>query len=152
MAKRVRLCTSAADAPQFRAASARLSINHRPNTVARRGEPVMTKRDRKAWILAGALFLALFFIWGVAYDCFPILLPSVLKQFHLTKEQIGKVPAAQALAALVVGPLVGWLLDRVAAQIVMSIGALLTAVGIVMMARAGSFNGVIAGSVVTGVG
>ena len=112
----------------------------------------MTNEDRRAWILAGALFLALFFIWGVAYDCFPILLPSVLKQFHLTKEQIGKVPAAQALAALIVGPLIGWLLDRVPAQIVMSVGALLTAIGIVMMARADSFNGVIAGSVVTGVG
>jgi MFS family permease len=112
----------------------------------------MTKQDRTAWILAGALFLALFFIWGVAYDCFPILLPSVLKQFHLSKEQIGNVPAAQALAALVVGPLVGWLLDRIPAQIVMSVGAVLTAIGIVMMARAGSFHGVLVGSVVTGVG
>ena len=112
----------------------------------------MTKQDRTAWMLAGALFLALFFIWGVAYDCFPILLPSVLKQFHLSREQIGKVPAAQALAALVVGPFVGWLLDRIPAQIVMSVGALLTAIGIVMMARADSFHGVLAGSVVTGVG
>ncbi len=112
----------------------------------------MTKQDRTAWMLAGALFLALFFLWGAAYDCFPILLPSVLKQFHLSKEQIGKVPAAQALAALVVGPLVGWLLDRIAAQIVMSVGAVLTAIGIVMMARADSFDGVLAGSVITGVG
>jgi MFS family permease len=120
--------------------------------VACRGEPVMTKQDRTAWMLAGALFLALFFIWGVGYDCFPILLPAVLKQFHLSREQIGRVPAAQALAALVVGPFVGWLLDRIPAQIVMSIGAVLTAIGIVMMARADSFNGVLAGSVVSGVG
>jgi MFS family permease len=112
----------------------------------------MTKQDRTARMLAGALFLALFFIWGVAYDCFPILLPSMLKQFHLTREQIGRVPAAQALAALLVGPLVGWLLDRIAAQIVMSVGAVLTAIGIVMMARAGSFHDVIGGSFVTGVG
>src|SRR6202035_3073531 len=48
--------------------------------------------------------------------------------------------------------LVGWLLDRVPAQIVMATGAVLTALGIVMMARAGSFRGVIAGSFVTGVG
>ena len=112
----------------------------------------MTKQDRTAWMLAGALFISLFFIWGVGYDCFPILLPSVLKQFHLSKEQIGRIPAAQALAALVFGPLAGWLLDRVPAQIVMAIGAVLTALGIVMMARAGSFEGVLAGSVITGVG
>ena len=112
----------------------------------------MTKQDRAAWMLAGALFLSLFFIWGVGYDCFPILLPSILKQFHLSKEQIGEVPAAQALAALMVGPLVGWLLDRVRAQIVMGAGVVLTAIGILMMARAGSFHDVIAGSFMTGVG
>src|ERR1700693_2711649 len=112
----------------------------------------MTKQERTAQLVAGALFISLFFIWGVGYDCFPILLPSVLKQFHLSKEQIGRVPAAQALAALVFGPLVGWLLDRIPAQIVMSVGAVLTAIGIVMMARADSFNGVLAGSVVSGVG
>jgi MFS family permease len=112
----------------------------------------MTRQERTAQLVAGALFVSLFFIWGVGYDCFPILLPSVLKQFHLSKEQIGRVPAAQALAALVFGPLVGWLLDRLPAQIVMTTGALLTALGIVMMARAGSFRGVLAGSFVTGVG
>ncbi len=76
----------------------------------------------------------------------------MLKQFHLSKEQIGWVPAAQALAAIVIGPMVGWLLDRIRAQIVMGTGAVLTAIGIVMMARASSFHGVIAGSVVTGIG
>jgi MFS family permease len=112
----------------------------------------MTKQDRTAWMLAGAIFMSLFFIWGVGYDCFPILLPSVLKQFHLSREQIGWVPAAQALAALMLGPMVGWLLDRVRAQIVMGTGAVLTAIGVAMMARAGSFQGVLAGSVVSGIG
>ncbi len=112
----------------------------------------MTKQDRTAWMLAGAIFVSLFFIWGVGYDCFPILLPSVLKQFHLSKEQIGWVPAAQALAALMLGPMVGWLLDRIRAQIVMGTGAVLTAIGIAMMARASSFQAVLAGSVVSGIG
>ncbi|HVA83333.1 MAG TPA: MFS transporter [Candidatus Binataceae bacterium] len=112
----------------------------------------MTKQDRTAWMLAGTIFISLFFIWGAGYDCFPILLPSVLKQFHLSREQIGWVPAAQALAALVFGPLVGWLLDQIGAQIVMGVGAVLAAIGIAMMARAGSFQGVLAGSVVSGIG
>ena len=112
----------------------------------------MTDQERKAWTLAAALFLALFFIWGVGYDCFPILLPSVLKQFHLTREQIGGIPAAQAFAALLAAPIVGWLLDRVATQVVMSVGAVLTAIGIVMMARAASLEGVIVGSFISGAG
>ena len=112
----------------------------------------MTDQERKAWTLAAALFLALFFIWGVGYDCFPILLPSVLKQFHLTREQIGGIPAAQAFAALLAAPIVGWLLDRIAAQVVMSVGAVLTAIGILMMARAASLEGVIVGSFISGAG
>jgi len=112
----------------------------------------MTEQDRTAWILAAALFVSLFFIWGAGYDCFPILLPSILKEFHLSREQIGWVPAAQALAALVLAPIVGWLLDRIRVQIVMGTGAVLVAIGIVIMARAGSFHAVIGGSVVTGMG
>jgi MFS family permease len=112
----------------------------------------MTKQDRTAWMLAGALFLSLFFLWGTAYNCFPIFLPSMIKEFHLTRGQVGLVPAAQAIAAGVFGIFIGWLLDRVPAQIVMAVGAVLTALGIVMMSRAASLNGLLAGAVVTGVG
>ena len=58
----------------------------------------------------------------------------------------------QAITAGVFGLLVGWLLDRVPAQIVMAVGAVLTAVGIVMMSQAGSLDGLLAGSAVTGIG
>jgi fucose permease len=112
----------------------------------------MTKQERTARFLAGALFLALFFLWGVGYNCFPIFLPSVLKQFHLSRLQVGLVPGVQAITAGVFGLLVGWLLDRVPAQIVMAVGAVSTAVGIVMMSQAGSLNGLLAGSAVTGIG
>jgi nitrate/nitrite transporter NarK len=112
----------------------------------------MTKQDHAARLLAGALFLALFFLWGVGYNCFPIFLPSMLKQFHLTRLQVGLVPGVQAITAGVFGLLVGWLLDRVPAQIVMAVGVVLTAVGIVMMSQAGSLNSLLAGSAVTGIG
>jgi len=112
----------------------------------------MTKQDRTAWMLAGALFFSLFFLWGTAYNCFPIFLPSMLKQFHLTRLQVGMVPAVQAIAAGAFGIFIGWLLDRVPAQIVMAVGAVLTALGIVMMSQAASLNGLLAGSVMTGVG
>jgi MFS family permease len=112
----------------------------------------MTKQERTARLLAGALFLALFFLWGVGYNCFPIFLPSMFKQFHLSRLQVGLVPGVQAITAGVFGLLVGWLLDRVPAQIVMAVGAVLTAVGIVMMSQAGSLDGLLAGSAVTGIG
>jgi len=112
----------------------------------------VASQDRVSWRLGGALFISLFFLWGVGYNCFPIFLPSMIKQFHLTREQAGLVPAAQAITAGVFGMFVGWLLDRVQAQIVMGIGAVLTACGIVSIARAGSLNGLLAGSVITGIG
>jgi len=45
----------------------------------------------------------------------------MLKQFHLSRLQVGLVPGVQAITAGVFGLLVGWLLDRVPAQIVMSV-------------------------------
>src|ERR1700730_10357192 len=115
-------------------------------------DPLMTKQERTAQLVAGALFFSLFFLWGAGYNCFPIFLPSMLTEFHLTRLQVGLVPGVQAITAGVFGLLVGWLLDRVPAQIVMAVGAVLTAVGIVMMSQAGSLHGVLAGSVGTGIG
>jgi MFS transporter, OFA family, oxalate/formate antiporter len=112
----------------------------------------MANQDRRAWRVAIALFVSLFFIWGAGYDCFPIFLPSFLKTFHLSKGQAGWLAAAQALTAGAFGLLIGWLLDRVQAEIVMAVGALLVAVGIGLMAAASSLDGLILGSVISGVG
>jgi MFS family permease len=112
----------------------------------------MANQDRAAWRIAIALFISLFFVWGVGYDCFPIFLPSFLKTFHINKEQAGWVPAAQALTAGAFGLFIGWLLDRVQAQFVMAAGAVLTAAGIGVMAMARSFDMLIVGAVITGVG
>jgi len=72
----------------------------KPSTsIARRREPVMTKQERTARQLAGALFLALFFLWGAGYNCFSIFLPSMLKQFYLIRLQVGRVPGVHAITA-----------------------------------------------------
>ena len=45
----------------------------------------MAKQERTARLVGGVLFLALFFLWGVGYTCFPIFHPSIFKQFHLSR-------------------------------------------------------------------
>src|SRR6202035_2141731 len=57
-----------------------------------------------------------------------------------------------AITAGVFGLLVGWLLDRVPAQIVMAVGAVSTAVGLALMSQASSLNGLLARAGVTGIG
>ena len=103
-------------------------------------------------MIASALFVSLFFLWGAGYDCFPIFIPWMIRQFHITRFEAGMVPAAQAITAGVCGIGIGWLLDRVPAQIVMAVGAILTGLGILMMSQATSLDGLVTGSVVTGVG
>jgi len=112
----------------------------------------MTKQERTARLLAGALFSRALLSLGSGLQLLSNLPASMLKQFHLTRLQVGIVPGVQAITAGVFGLLVGWLLDRVPAQIVMAVGAVSTAVGIVMMSQAGSLNGLLAGSAVTGIG
>src|SRR5690349_14398373 len=117
--------------------------------LAQLRESAMTEQDRRAWKIASALFVSLFFLWGAGYDCFPIFIPWMIRQFHITRFQAGMVPAAQAITAGVCGIGIGWLLDRVPAQIVMAVGAVLTGLGILMMSQAASLDGLLLGSIVT---
>lgn len=112
----------------------------------------MTKRDRQGWLIAGTLFVSLFFLWGSGYDTFPVFFPSLLKYFGWSRERLAMVSAALALAIGVTGPVAGWLLDRIEARWVMAVGAALTVAGFVLASRSTSFAQLLTANVVIGAG
>jgi hypothetical protein len=40
---------------------------------------LMTEQDRQGRVIASAVFVSLFFIWGSGYETFPIFFPALLK-------------------------------------------------------------------------
>jgi MFS transporter, OFA family, oxalate/formate antiporter len=112
----------------------------------------MTRRDRQGWLIAGTLFVSLFFLWGSGYDTFPVFFPALLRHFGWSREHLAMVSAALALAIGVTGPVAGWLLDRIEARWVMAAGAALTVTGFVLASRSSSFAQLLAANVILGVG
>ncbi|HJU10879.1 MAG TPA: MFS transporter [Candidatus Binataceae bacterium] len=112
----------------------------------------MKRSDRKAWIIAAGLFVSLFFLWGGGYNTSPIFLDALLKAFGWSHSMVSWMPAVLVLAVGITGPLIGWLLDRVDARIVMGGGAALTGASLIAASRATSFNQLLVAYLLLGVG
>jgi MFS family permease len=112
----------------------------------------MNKQDRQAWVIAVALFVSLFFLWGGGYNTAPIFLAALLKAFGWSHARVAWITAGLSLAIGVTGPIAGWLLDRLEAKIVMGAGAALAVLGLVCASRATGFNTLLVSVVVLGIG
>jgi hypothetical protein len=55
----------------------------------------MTNRERQGWIIVGAIFVTMFFIWG-AINCGAVFFVPVLKHFGWTRARLSVCLLAQA--------------------------------------------------------
>jgi MFS family permease len=111
----------------------------------------MFKETRQGWLVVGALFVSLFFVWGAA-NAGPVFFVPLLKEFGWSRERLSTLFGASALATGASGPLVGWLLDRVDARKVIAAGALLTIAGLLALSRVHSYPAFLAIYVLLGAG
>jgi MFS family permease len=112
----------------------------------------MTSSNRQAWIIAAGLFVSLFFLWGGGYNTSPVFLSALLKAFGWSHAKVSWMPATLVLAVGIMGPIAGWLLDRIDARIVMGTGAALTGASFIAASQATTFYGLLASYVILGVG
>jgi MFS family permease len=96
----------------------------------------MTSSERQGWAIVGGFFLATFFILGSGYDTAGIFFTPLLKEFGWSRTQLSMLTSAISLATAFVGPGIGWLLDRVEAKWVATIGAALCGVAFLMASTA----------------
>src|ERR1700757_1767701 len=100
----------------------------------------MTKQDRQGRVIASAVFVSLFFIWGSGYETFPIFFPALLKYFGWSKAQLGLMSTAFSGGFLPSVVVAGWLLDRIEVHWVMGAGSIVVAGGFLLASHAGSFS------------
>ena len=113
----------------------------------------MTQRERQGWIIVASLFVTLVFIFGSGYNTGGLFFPSLLKHFGWKRAQLSTLQgAALPLSAGLSAPLVGWLLDRVEARVVMVAGAVMTGVSFLLASRVDSFGPLFGAYVLLGVG
>src|SRR5215470_10216618 len=99
----------------------------------------MSDRDRRGWIIVGAICVTMFFIWG-AINSSAVFFVPVLKYFGWTRAKfssalsIGWVTGGAAL------PLIGWLADRINPKKMMIVGSTITGVLWILLSRFTTFG------------
>src|SRR3984893_441356 len=112
----------------------------------------MTQQERQGWVLVGGLFVALLLIFGSGYNTAPIFLPALIKFFGWKRAEVSLLPSALAASAGVSVIVVGWLLDRFEARVVMIAGALMSGTAFIIASRVNSIGPMIGAYALLGVG
>ncbi len=112
----------------------------------------MTGGERRAWFVVASLFTTLFLVFGSGYNTAGVFFTPLLDHFGWTRAQLSLLQTTLALAAGLVVPLVGWLLDRLEARVVIVAGAACTGIGFLLASRADAFVPMVAAYVLVGLG
>lgn len=99
----------------------------------------MTKQKRRGWIVVGAMFVTMFFIWG-AINSSAVFFVPILKSFGWTRARLSVAFSIGWVTGGAAGPLIGWLADRVNPKKMMTAGAVITGLLWFALSRATSFE------------
>ena len=99
----------------------------------------MTDRDRRGWIIVGAICVTMFFIWG-AINSSAVFFVPVLKHFGWTRAKFSVAMSIGWVTGGATGPLIGWLADRVNPKRMIVFGATITGVLYILQSRATTFG------------
>ncbi|MGH7864498.1 MAG: MFS transporter, partial [Candidatus Binataceae bacterium] len=112
----------------------------------------MTQQERQGWTIVASLFVTLLLVFGGGYNTFGVFFTPLLNQFGWSRAQLSTLPSALAISAGFAAPLIGWLLDRVEARIVIAIGAALAGVAYLGASQANSYLPMLACYALLGLG
>ncbi|HUY27234.1 MAG TPA: MFS transporter [Candidatus Binataceae bacterium] len=112
----------------------------------------MTTRERQGWMIVASLFVTLFLVFGSGYNTGTLFFPQLVKHFGWTHARTAWLTSALALSAGFCAPLVGWLLDRIEARIVMAVGAALAGGAFLLASVSHSFGPMLIAYLVLGLG
>ncbi len=112
----------------------------------------MTEQERQGWKIVASLFFVLFLVWGGGINTGAVFFPALLKYFGWSRAHLSTLGSAGAIAAGLVGPLVGWLLDRFEARRVMMTGSAIAGLAFLAASRANSYLPLLIANIVIAIG
>jgi MFS family permease len=99
---------------------------------------VATEQDRRGWIIVGAIFLTMFFIWG-AINSSAVFFVPIIKYFGWSRTRLSVAFSIGWVTGGAAGPLIGWIADRVNPKKMMMVGAIITGLAYLVLSRATNF-------------
>src|SRR5579885_1469548 len=116
-----------------------LPVTIRATRGSTRDEVRMTERERRGWIIVGAICVTMFFIWGAINSGAVFFLP-VLKHFGWTRAKFSEALSIGWVTGGLAGPAIGWLADRVNPKRMIMVGAAITGVLWILLSRVTTFG------------
>jgi sugar phosphate permease len=110
----------------------------------------MTQREGR-WFLVASLFITLLLIFGSGYNTAPVFQPALLRYFKWSHARVAVLPSVLAVSFGLSAPLVGWLLDRVEARLVIIAGAAAGGLAFLVASQSNSFGLMLVAYLVIGV-
>ncbi|HYR79988.1 MAG TPA: MFS transporter, partial [Candidatus Dormibacteraeota bacterium] len=99
---------------------------------------IATEQNRRAWIIVGAIFLTMFFIWGGINSSAVFFVP-IIKHFGWSRTKLSLAFSIGWVTGGAAGPLIGWIADRVNPKKMMMVGAIITGLAYLVLSRATNF-------------
>ncbi|MHB8384648.1 MAG: MFS transporter [Candidatus Binataceae bacterium] len=99
----------------------------------------MTDRERQGWIIVGAIFVTMFFIWG-GINCGAVFFVPVLKTFGWTRAKLSVAVSIGWITGGAAGPIIGMIADRIDPKKMMIVGAAITGLAWIGLSRATTFT------------
>jgi MFS family permease len=104
----------------------------------------MAEANRRPWTIIASLIAIQFFIAGPIISTFTVFFSPLMKEFAWTHAQVSRTATSYQLVAGLSAPLVGWLLDRIKVQWLMTVGAVMVGAGFLLASETHSLNGIVA--------
>jgi MFS family permease len=104
---------------------------------------IETEQNRRGWIIVGAIFLTMFFIWGAINSGVVFFVP-IIKYFGWSRTKLSVAFSIGWVTGGAAGPLIGWIADRVNPKKMMIVGATITGLAYLVLSRATNFGEILA--------
>lgn len=112
----------------------------------------MRKQESRSWILVASLFVTLAIVWGVGYDIIGVFFHPLHNQYGWDRTHLSLLATSLSISYGISLPLVGWMLDRVDARVVIGFGAATVGVALATASRADSLTMLLASYFLLGIG
>src|SRR5260370_473869 len=100
----------------------------------------MTQQEREGWFIVGSLFVIVLIVFAGGDDPVTVFIPKLVTSLGWNRTKVSILPSALAFSAGASVLIVGWLLDRVEARVVMVVGALIAGISFLIASQANSLS------------
>ena len=106
----------------------------------------------RKWPIVAALFINQIFMTGGGFNTIGVFFDPLMRHFSWSHAQVAALASVVFIIKATIGPLAGWLFEKVPARFVMAAGITISAIAFLSASRATSYGMMVAAYILLGLG